>query len=177
MSVTSPTRRAFMGSAAVAAISAPSLATQARADGHGEGFTFEVTRSEEEWRAMLTDEEYRIMREGGTEPRYSSETWDEDRPGSYRCKGCDLELYTGDYKRLLFIGWVFWEHAIPDTVLMGIDTLPEEYGGADEMAETRTLIEAHCRRCGSHLGHIVSIEGDVLHCINGAALNYTPAEA
>ncbi len=52
---------------------------------------------------------------------------------------------------------------------------PLNSGGADQMADApQILIEAHCRRCGSHLGHILNVQGDILHCINGTALTFTP---
>ncbi|SLN56087.1 bifunctional methionine sulfoxide reductase B/A protein [Pseudoruegeria aquimaris] len=69
-------------------------------------------------------------------------------------------------------GWVFFRHGIANAILMGVDW-PE---GSDMTPEQAALaaVEAHCRRCGGHLGHIVMIENQLLHCINGASLTLTP---
>ena len=153
------------------------MASQARADDNADvEFVFEITRTEAEWRARLSAWEYRILREGGTEPHFSSALWNEERPGQYSCRGCDLPLYNSEHKTIRQIGWVFYFHAIPNSVLLGMDESPAQYGSADQMADSpQILIEAHCRRCGSHLGHILNVQGDVLHCINGAALAFAPA--
>ncbi len=176
---TRPTRRAFLGSTAVAVAAAPAAFSRpATAQPTGEDiFVYEVTRTEDEWRAMLTDEEFRIMREMGTEPRFTSDLWDEERDGVYACKGCDLPIYDNTYKEVLFIGWLFFDHSFPATVLTNIDILPAEYGGADDMGTAPALMEAHCRRCGSHLGHILTVQDKTRHCINGTSLTFTPAEA
>lgn len=165
-------RRAFLGTAAATAIAAP-LAAHAHTPAPGsEDMTYEVTRTEEEWRAMLSEDDHRIMRELGTEPRFSSPLWEEDAPGHYHCKGCDLTIYESDQKTVLFIGWVFFHHARPNSVLLDIDEWPAQMSEAEEMGEPRQVIEAHCRRCGSHLGHVLQVQGDILHCINGASLTF-----
>lgn len=176
---TTQNRRQFIGSLAVSTAAAPMvLASRARADAHSDGeFTFEVTRTEAEWREILSDWEYRILREGATEPHFTSELWNEERPGYYNCQGCDLTLYRSEHKTIRMIGWVFYFHSEPNAVLTGIDEIPEEYGEmAEESAMPTRLIEAHCRRCGSHLGHIINVQGDILHCINGAALDFHLSE-
>ncbi|MEO9970997.1 MAG: peptide-methionine (R)-S-oxide reductase [Hyphomonadaceae bacterium] len=123
-------------------------------------FSFEVQRTEEAWRARLTDSEYTILREGGTEPRHSSPLATATGKGTYLCKGCDLPIYLSAQKIILPKGWAFFTHSIENSVLTGIDN------GA---------IEAHCRRCGSHLGHVLYVEGQILHCINGSALVFDAA--
>ena len=179
MSSTSLNRRTFLSSTALVAVSLSTSATKASTPTAPDtDFKFEITRSEEEWRAMLSDEEYRIMREGGTEQRFTSDLWDEERAGTYACRGCGLDLYESKWKTILPIGWVFYYHAIPATVMLGIDQLPPEMSGSnDDMATAEAMVEAHCRRCGSHLGHVVSIKGKVLHCINGTSLEFTPSAA
>jgi len=132
-------------------------------------FHYEIQRTETEWRERLSDFEYTILREGGTEPPKSSALWDEDRHGVYRCKGCDNLLYWSETKKILDKGWAFFRHAEPDSVLTGID-LTKFFGGT-----TIQMMEVHCRRCGSHLGHIVWISNEVLHCINGASLTFEAA--
>lgn len=172
-------RRNFLGAVAGVAISAPLSIGQARADGpFSNGFPFEIQRTEAEWRAMFSELEYSILREGGTEKRHSSELRNETRPGLYYCKGSDLAVYTHAQKVQLDIGWVFFRHSIPDTVMLGIDGPPPELDEAGMVRDNSgAVMEVHCRRTGSHLGHIVSIEGEVIHCINGIALEFVPDQA
>ncbi len=170
-------RRAFLGTAAATAIAAPTIARAHTEAPGSEAFTYEVTRTEEEWRARLSENEYRIMRESGTEPRFSSAYWEEEAAGHYHCKGCDLTIYDSDQKTVRFIGWVFYYHARPDSVLLGIDEWPAAMSEAEEINEVRQVTEVHCRRCGSHLGHLLQVQDDMLHCINGAALSFAADDA
>ena len=172
-------RRNFIGTAAVAAVATPALTTQAIARRPADTtFNYEIQRTDAEWRAMLTEEEYYILRQGATEERFISDLVTEERPGTYYCKGSDLAIYESDQKVVLPIGWVFFKHSIENSVLMGIDTLPAQYDDAGMVqGEQKQMVEVHCRASGNHLGHIVSIKGEVLHCINGTALNFVPAEA
>lgn len=169
-------RRAFLGTAAASAIAAPLVASAQAATPGSEDFIYEVTRTDEEWRALLSEYDYRILREQGTEQRFTSPFWEAEAAGTYHCKGCDLTLYESDQKTIRFIGWVFFYHATRDSVLLDIDEWPALMSEAEEMGEPRQVIEAHCRRCGSHLGHIIYVENDILHCINGAAMTFA-AEA
>ncbi|MEJ6390681.1 peptide-methionine (R)-S-oxide reductase [Gymnodinialimonas ulvae] len=165
-----PNRRAFLGTAAATALAAP-MAKAHTAPPGSEDFIYEVTRTEEEWRAMLTEDEHRIMRENGTEPRFSSEFWETEEAGHYHCKGCDLTIYDSAQKTLRLIGWVFYHHARPNSVLMDIDEWPAQMSET-EIEEVRQVTEVHCRRCGSHLGHYLIVQGEMLHCINGASLTF-----
>lgn len=122
-------------------------------------FAYEVIHRDEDWRTRLTPAEYSVLREGATEPRNSHYYTRQTEAGIYRCKGCDLPVYDWTQKVILDIGWVFFRHAIPDSLLSGIDG---------------RRIEVHCRRCGSHMGHILYVETEILHCVNGTALNFTP---
>jgi peptide-methionine (R)-S-oxide reductase len=131
---------------------------------------FEVTRSEAEWRRILTPEEYQILREAGTEPAGSSPLNKEHREGTFTCAGCDLPLYSSSTKFESGTGWPsFWAP---------ID-------GAVGTSEDRTLFfmlrtEVHCRRCGGHLGHVFE-DGPpptgLRYCMNGLALNFEPAKS
>ncbi|MDP4032180.1 MAG: peptide-methionine (R)-S-oxide reductase [Pseudorhodobacter sp.] len=171
-------RRAFMQGAAAGALAAPMLAAAARAHAGtaldpDPGYSFEVTRSDDAWRALLGDDDHAILRLAKTEKPRSSALWYEQREGSYHCKGCGLHVYDAKWKTIIDLGWVFFRQSVPDTVLMGID-FTKPYG--DEMP--LVLIEVHCRRCGSHFGHIITLlEDQTLHCLNGASLtfNETPA--
>ena len=136
-----------------------------------DAFNYEVTRTEAEWRARLDELEYFVMRDGGTEPRHQSLLTFEKRDGSYRCKGCDLTSFDAKWKvQHPDIGWVFFQQARPDTILTGIDP---NFGAMDGAA--KATIECHCRRCGSHFGHILDVRGEVLHCLNGTSLVFSAA--
>lgn len=177
MSTASPTRRQMLaGSAAAFGGLATGSVAQAGSTPN-DTFTYEVTRSEEEWRERLTWLEYRIMRENGTEIRRSNPNWEETRDGTYQCRGCDLTLYESQWKTVLDIGWVFFHQSCPDAILMGIDGPNPDLSEAMPVAQNEAMIEAHCRRCGSHLGHILTVEGTTLHCINGTSLGFIPSEA
>lgn len=170
-------RRAFLGTAAATAIATPFAASAQAEAPSGEEMVYEVTRTEAEWRERLTDFEYSILREFSTEPRFISDLWQEERPGHYQCRGCDLTLYDSNQKTVRLIGWVFYYHARPDSVLLGIDEWPAEMSESEELGEPRQVTEVHCRRCGSHLGHLLQVQGDMLHCINGTALAFVPDDA
>ena len=166
-------RRAFLGATAVSALSVGTRGAHA-AGPNRDTFVYEITRSDAEWREMLSEDEYVILRKGSTELPRTSPLWEETRAGFYNCKGCDLTVYEGRWKVVLDKGWAFFKHSEPNTVLTDIDGPVEEYGA---MADgPGAFLEVHCRRCGSHLGHILLVEGQVLHCINGTALEFEPTE-
>ncbi|MEM8822207.1 MAG: peptide-methionine (R)-S-oxide reductase [Pseudomonadota bacterium] len=186
MTDTNLSRRALL---ATGLASTTLLAGQSPAHAGGKlrpsNFNFEITRTEEEWRSMLTDEEYRILREGGTEAPKSSPLWEETRKGTYYCKGTDNPVYDSEWKVVLDRGWVFFMHAIPYSVMTRIDSPaepsvpggpPARFQDGVDLAAIATM-EVHCRQSGSHLGHLFPIDGKILHCINGAALTFEPAEA
>jgi peptide-methionine (R)-S-oxide reductase len=128
---------------------------------------FEVTRTEAEWRAMLSDMEYRVMREDGTEPAYSSPLDKVYEPGLYHCRGCDQALYSSEHKYDSGTGWPSFWQALPDAIA----TKPDR-----KLLFVRT--ECHCDRCGSHLGHIFDDGPDPTgkrHCLNGVSLVFKPA--
>ncbi|MEO1307534.1 MAG: peptide-methionine (R)-S-oxide reductase [Pseudomonadota bacterium] len=172
----SVSRRNFLyASTGLAALGAFGTPADARWVSGDDSFPYEVTRTEAEWRAMLNEDEYKILRQGYTETPKTSPFWDmtSEEAGTYHCKGCDLAIYDAQWKTVLDIGWVFFQHSAPNTVMTGIEW-PDGSGMMEEF-KTLTAMEAHCRRCGSHLGHIVAIKGQVLHCINGASLTFQSA--
>ena len=169
-------RRGFLFGTAAAAVGATAAPSQARET--GDSFSYEIQRSDEEWRAMLSDLEYNILRTGATEPPRSSPLWEEQRSGTYCCRGCDLTLYKSLHKIQLDKGWAFFRHSLKDTVLTDLDLQGGRMG--DPFAELAAGLEVHCRRCGSHLGHIVAlaeVPNAPIHCINGAALRFEPRES
>jgi peptide-methionine (R)-S-oxide reductase len=131
--------------------------------------TFEVTKTDAEWRAILTDQQFAVLRQEDTEYPGTSPLLHETRKGNFNCAGCDLPLYSSQAKFDSGTGWPsFWD-ALPNAVGLKVD---------DSMFMART--EVHCRRCGGHLGHVFD-DGPPptgkRHCINGVALTFKPAVA
>ncbi|SEN87197.1 peptide-methionine (R)-S-oxide reductase MsrB [Palleronia pelagia] len=153
-------RRHFLSGAAAMAL--VPVAGCAQSDG-----TFEVTRSADEWRDLLTAREYEVMREEGTERAYTSPLNEITAEGVYHCKGCDQALYRSETKFDSGTGWPSFYQAMDNAVATKPD--PGWFG-------TRT--EVHCDRCGSHLGHIFD-DGPPptgkRHCINGISMVFRPA--
>ncbi|MEO9823685.1 MAG: peptide-methionine (R)-S-oxide reductase [Paracoccaceae bacterium] len=170
-------RRGFM-SASVASVAMASQTSVAHAAEDTDIYQYPITRSDDEWRARLEDIEFFVLRKGGTEGPRTSSLWNNTATGTYCCKGCDLTVYRSLHKIELDKGWVFFRHAEKDTVLTDLDLGEGAMG--DPFAEMQAAMEVHCRRCGSHLGHIVALP-DVpnrpIHCINGFALSFQPGTA
>ena len=124
---------------------------------------FEVSKSDEEWRRVLSPEQYRITREKGTERPFSGQYWSTTTPGLYRCVACGNALFWSDTKFDAGCGWPsFWEAAAEGSVVRQ----PDHSHG---MVRTEVL----CGRCGAHLGHVFE-DGPpptgLRFCINAGAI-------
>jgi peptide-methionine (R)-S-oxide reductase len=166
-------RNLLTGTTALVGLSVLAVPAQANVPAGRDPFDYEITRSEAEWREML-GEDFGILREGKTELPRSSPLWAEARQGTYDCRGCDLLQYDSSTKVNLLKGWVFFASSEPNAQLMSQDT-PAVMSDGPPPSIFDATIEVHCRRCGSHMGHILLVEGTILHCINGASLTFTDA--
>ena len=129
-----------------------------------------VIKSDEEWRQILDENEYYILREHGTERAFSGDLWDSKEHGVYTCAACGLPLFSSDTKFKSGTGWPSYYQPI-DTNAVGT-TEDRTFG----MVRT----EVHCARCGGHLGHIFD-DGPpptgLRYCINSASLDFEPDDA
>jgi peptide-methionine (R)-S-oxide reductase len=126
-----------------------------------------IVHTDPEWRALLTSDQYAVLRQEGTERPFSSELLEEHRPGTFACAGCDLPLFSSKTKFDSGTGWPSFYEPIKDAVLKDTDT---SFGMVRD--------EVHCRRCGGHLGHVFD-DGPpptgLRYCINGVSLKFIPA--
>ena len=127
---------------------------------------FEIAKPAGEWREQLNPDQYRVLRDHGTERPGSSPLLKEHRSGTYRCAGCGEAVYASDAKFDSGTGWPSFTAPVGDHVETTTDR---------SMLMTRT--EVHCARCGGHLGHRFAdgpAPTGMRHCINGCALAFDP---
>ncbi|MCA0277106.1 MAG: peptide-methionine (R)-S-oxide reductase MsrB [Proteobacteria bacterium] len=162
-------RTLLLGGAASAVLFATLSPRRLTLGGQALAESFEVTRTDDQWRAALTPAQFAVLRQEDTESPWTSPLLKEHRKGVFHCAGCDLAAYSSEAKYDSGTGWPsFWE-ALPNAVGTKTDT---------SLLMTRT--EVHCRRCGGHFGHIFDDGPQPTgkrHCINGLALTFKPATA
>jgi peptide-methionine (R)-S-oxide reductase len=130
-----------------------------------------IRKSDDEWKAQLSPEEYRVLREAGTEAPWSGEYVSTKTTGVYRCRACDAELFRSDTKFDSHCGWPsFYQPTESDAVTL-----------LEDSTLGMVRIEVRCAACGSHLGHVFEGEGyptptDQRYCINSVSLTLVPAE-
>ena len=135
-----------------------------------------IQKTNEKWKKELTPDEYRVLREKGTEAPFSGEYDETFNEGTYVCAACGLELFNSDYKFDSGCGWPAFDRAIPNTVEL-----------TEDFSHGMHRVEATCTRCGGHLGHIfpdgpakgtqlkpgVISTGDRF-CINSVSMKFVP---
>lgn len=133
--------------------------------------TERLEKSDAEWRAQLSPQEYAVLRQGGTEPAFKGEYTDTKTTGVYRCRACSQELFRSDAKFASHCGWPSFYAPTEDDAV--------------ELIEDRSFgmvrTEARCANCGSHLGHVFEGEGydvptDQRWCINSISLTLESTE-
>lgn len=130
-----------------------------------------VEKSDEEWRASLTDAEYHVLREAGTEAPFIGEYTDTETEGVYHCRACGSELFRSTEKFHSGCGWPSFFSAMSGDRIVEID----------DFALGMKRTEVRCAACDSHLGHVFAGEGydtptDLRYCINSISLTLEPIQ-
>jgi peptide-methionine (R)-S-oxide reductase len=129
---------------------------------------FEVHKTDEEWRQILTPEQYYVLRQHGTERAGTCALLHEHRAGTFKCAGCGQPLFVADRKFESGTGWPSFFAPLEGSI-----------GSSTDRSFGMTRTEVHCTRCGGHLGHVFP-DGPpptgLRYCINGVALTFEPKE-
>lgn len=159
-------RRSTITSLAALLAAAGTFLWHRQSQASGPRKTFEVTKTDEEWKRILTPEQYYVLRKHGTEYAGSSPLDKIYSPGMYHCAGCDLPLFSSETKYDSTTGWPsFWA------------PLDKAIGTSVDRTLWMTRTEVHCSRCGGHLGHVFD-DGPkptgLRYCMNGVAMKFVP---
>jgi peptide-methionine (R)-S-oxide reductase len=163
------TRRKFLGSTFLAAGAVAFWRLGMDGSAVAAEGKYEIVKTEEEWRKILSEAQFAVLREEDTERPGTSALLSEKRKGVFHCAGCDLAAYPSETKYESGTGWPsFW------------DSLPKAVGYKEDDSLFTARTEIHCRRCGGHFGHVFD-DGPAptgkRHCLNGVALNFRAASA
>ena len=168
-----PTRRQFVAAVAAGVGLTPLLAWLGSPEvanaGSARATRFPVEKSDQQWRAQLTPEQYRVLREHGTERAGTSPLNVEKRDGTFVCAGCGHALFASETKYESGTGWPSFWRPLEGAIGTNVDK---------SWFMVRT--EVHCARCGGHLGHLFpdgpKPTGE-RYCMNGAAMKFNPEKA
>jgi peptide-methionine (R)-S-oxide reductase len=126
-----------------------------------------IPQNEEEWKGVLTPEQYHVLREKGTERPFTGAFWDHHDPGHYVCSGCGADLFTSDSKFDAHCGWPSFYEALD----------PSKIAEHEDRSHGMRRVEVTCANCGGHLGHVFP-DGPqptgLRYCINSVSLSFKP---